>query len=747
MGQFGRPDRGLACAVCVQVVTISKGRRSDTRLIRDLVVEGVVQKMGNLINKWVVAGTLALGSLFASSQAEAQDVKTGFQINRYEPTAAGEWSFWVDHPWYSSTRYFAAGITLNYAHNPLVFGRTDASGSFSQTLSVIEHQLIGHVDLAGSFLDRVLITATMPIVLLERGTPAAGAAPATGVVISDPRIGLWVRLFGQPYRSAVSMSIGANVWIPLRAFADGSSAVSNGSSDQFVRVMPKLQLGGLSHHIMWSFGAGFLYRAPAKIGDASVSDAGSTVGSELQLGAAIAYADTTRRFAIGPEAILSTVVLGTENAKPFGGDYTSLEVLLGFHYNIARILQLGVAGGVGLLREPGTPDGRVLLRLAYAPWKDPDGDDRDKDGIPDKKDACPDNAGISTDDPSTHGCPDRDLDMVVDKLDICPDVPKGQHPDPARLGCPIGDRDKDGVIDTEDLCPDVHKGPNPDPNKLGCPVGDRDNDGVIDTQDLCPDVPKGETPDPNKLGCPAGDKDGDGVVDPKDMCPDVPAGHKPDPAKPGCPLPDRDKDTVVDPEDACPDQPGAPNSDPKKNGCPGLVRIENGQIAIMQPVFFATNKDVILKKSFPVLDTVTEALKASPFIKKVEVGGHTDDRGKADYNRELSGRRAASVMKYLTDHGIAADKLTAKGYGPDKPIADNKDAKGRERNRRVEFVILDPVQPQGVQVKSAAEVVVPESPDQSDGKGKKGKKGKADAKADAKPKAEAKPDKKAKKAK
>ena len=75
---------------------------------------------------------------------------------------------------------------------------------------MIEHQLIGHVDLAGSFSDRVLITATMPVLLLEQvGTPAAGAAPATGVVISDPRIGLWVRLFGQPYRSAVSMSIGA----------------------------------------------------------------------------------------------------------------------------------------------------------------------------------------------------------------------------------------------------------------------------------------------------------------------------------------------------------------------------------------------------------------------------------------------------------------------------------------------------------------------------------------------------------
>ena len=83
----------------------------------------------------------------------------------------------------------------------------------------------------------------------------------------------------------------------------------------------------------------------------------------------------------------------------------------------------------------------------------------------------------------------------------------------------------------------------------------------------------------------------------------------------------------------------------------------------------------ILKKSFPVLNHVVDALKASPFIKKIEVGGHTDDRGKADYNRDLSGRRANSVMKYLVDHGIAADKLTAKGYGPDKPIADNKDKK------------------------------------------------------------------------
>ena len=90
-------------------------------------VEGVVQIMGYFLKRWALAGAIALGALCTPKPAVAQDVKTGFQINRYEPTAAGEWSFWVDHPWYSSTRYFAAGITLNYAHNPLVFGRTDAT--------------------------------------------------------------------------------------------------------------------------------------------------------------------------------------------------------------------------------------------------------------------------------------------------------------------------------------------------------------------------------------------------------------------------------------------------------------------------------------------------------------------------------------------------------------------------------------------------------------------------------------------
>jgi outer membrane protein OmpA-like peptidoglycan-associated protein len=582
---------------------------------------------------------------------------------------------------------------------------------------VIEHQLLGHVDLAGSFLDRVLITASLPITLLELGTPAGGVSPSGSVAVGDPRLGAWVRLFGQPYRSAVSLSVGLNAWIPLRRFGE-LSGVATTSSDQGLRFLPKLALGGLAKHIMWSFTAGFYYREPARIG-AGVSDQGSSIGSELQLGFSISYADLDRRFAIGPEALLGTVLLGTDAVKPFSRDFTSLEVLLAGHYNIARLINLGAAVGFGALRTPGTPDARALLRIAYAPIRGPE--DTDKDGIPDKQDACPKEAGVRTDDASTHGCPDRDRDGIVDANDRCPDVHKGDHPDPTRLGCPAADRDGDGVFDHEDLCPDTAKGPKPDPAKLGCPAGDRDSDGVVDPEDQCPDQAQGPKPDPAKTGCPLSDRDGDGVADAQDQCPDLHQGSKPDPAKPGCPLPDRDKDSVVDVEDACPDQPGAPDTDPKKNGCPGSVNISGGQLKIIQPVFFATGKDVILKKSFPILESVAKTLKAVPDIKKVEIGGHTDDRGKADMNRDLSERRAKSVMRYLTEKdGIEPSRLSAKGYGPDKPIADNKTRKGREKNRRVEFVITDPPQSQSVQ--QAKDVVVPDSEDQSDQSDKKGRK-------------------------
>ena len=572
----------------------------------------------------IVTIGLAFAIAIASTSAHAQN--KGFTVERYEPTAAGSWTFAVDHPWYTNTKlFFAGGLTLDYAHDPLVFGTANGN-TFTQREAVIEHDLIGHVDLAASFLDRVLIAFSLPVTLLERGHSVDGVAPLSGVAAGDPRIGAMVRLFGQPLRDAFSLHLGIDFWIPI-------SANDNHAGDSTVRVEPKLVLAGLSHWLLWSFSGAYQYRPDATIGDLPASG-GNSVGQELKFGLALAYADVERRFSIGPEATVGTVI-----KHAFTKDYTASEILLGIRYNIAKQVEIGAAGGIGIGDEPGSPDGRVLVRLAYAPYRA---------GRPEPKPQ----PYVAPPPPP----PDRDHDGVLDEDDLCPDEPQGAHPDPARRGCPLKDTDGDGVFDPDDLCPEVPMGPHPDKAKLGCPDKDSDGDGVFDSVDECKDAPSGLHPDPAHLGCP---------------------------------LPDRDQDQIPDDDDACPDKPGAPNPDPKKNGCPGLVKIEGGQIVIMQPVYFATNKDVILPKSFPVLQAVADALLATPSIKHIAIEGHTDDRGKPEHNMELSDRRARSVMTFLVEHNIDAGRLVSQGFGQTRPISSNKTTAGRATNRRVEFHILD----------------------------------------------------------
>jgi outer membrane protein OmpA-like peptidoglycan-associated protein len=525
---------------------------------------------------------------------------------------------------------------------------------------VVEHALALHLDAATSFVDRVNLSGTLPITLLERGTSAEGVVPLDGAAVADPRVGLFVRVFGQPDRSVVSLSVGGHIWIPI-------GAENRHQGDAGVRGLPKVIVGGLvKDHLRWTFNAGVLIRDTARISSTSIGT-GNTVGTELQLGAGLAYVDRPQRLHAGLELNLATILV---DDHAFKEDYSSLELLAGVHYLIKELFLVGVAGGFGTLREPGTPDGRFILRVAYAPRKKPapveaapppppPPRDRDGDGIPDVDDACPDQPGPASTDPFQNGCP----------------------PKPA-------DRDHDGVPDAEDLCPDEPAGATPDPNRRGCPLPkDSDGDGVPDDKDVCPTVPAGAHPDSKRPGCPATDRDLDNVYDDVDACPDNPGVPNADPAKNGCPLPDRDKDGIPDELDACPDKPGMADPDAKKNGCP-RIRIRMGTTTILQPVFFATNQDVILPQSFPMLQAVAASLASQPHIKLVAIEGHADDRGGAGFNLELSQRRAESIVKYLVEHGVAANRLEAKGFGATRPVSEHRDEHSRSLNRRVEFRIV-----------------------------------------------------------
>ncbi|MFM6923885.1 MAG: OmpA family protein [Ferruginibacter sp.] len=151
----------------------------------------------------------------------------------------------------------------------------------------------------------------------------------------------------------------------------------------------------------------------------------------------------------------------------------------------------------------------------------------------------------------------------------------------------------------------------------------------------------------------------------------------------GCPIPDTDGGGVNDEEDKCINEKG-----PASNyGCPVISPdiIKRVNVAAKN-VFFATASDKLLKQSNKRLDDVVTILNENPTF-KVQIDGHTDDQGKDEYNLDLSNRRAASVKAYLVSKGIAEGRLSSTGYGETKPIADNKTAKGRAQNRRVEMTL------------------------------------------------------------
>lgn len=112
-----------------------------------------------------------------------------------------------------------------------------------------------------------------------------------------------------------------------------------------------------------------------------------------------------------------------------------------------------------------------------------------------------------------------------------------------------------------------------------------------------------------------------------------------------------------------------------------------GESFILKNIFFEFDKADLLPESFPELDKLVDLMKKFPGM-TVEIAGHTDFMGSVDYNNRLSANRAKSVVNYLVQQGIEQNRLTWKGYGKSKPIADNTTEEGRQINRRVEFTVL-----------------------------------------------------------
>jgi uncharacterized repeat protein (TIGR01451 family) len=375
------------------------------------------------------------------------------------------------------------------------------------------------------------------------------------------------------------------------------------------------------------------------------------VDDELFTHAGIGYRFADRG---GPPLGINVTMSGATAARaPFQNfNENHLESLVGASYDLSRDAQLFAGAGMGLRKGFGTPDWRGLagVRIGFG------------------------DTVLPTRPPPREL--DRDHDGILDTADRCPDEPEDKDGFQDDDGCPDPDNDQDGVVDKDDRCVNV-----PGTADLkGCP--DSDGDGLADLDDKCPTQPEDKDGFEDGDGCPDLDNDKDGIPDLTDACPmDAgPAENR------GCPDTDRDGDKVVDRLDNCPTEAGPPEN----QGCPKkqLVKITDDKLEILESVYFKFDLAVIERRSYALLDNVAAVLAAHTEL-KIQVEGHTDSMGNDDYNRKLSQRRAESVVTYLTQKGIAADRLTSFGYGEDRPIADNATKDGRAQNRRVVFTVTE----------------------------------------------------------
>lgn len=399
-------------------------------------------------------------------------------------------------------------------------------------------------------------------------------------------------------------------------------------SDDAFNIEVRLLLDYRPHpqHLL-AFNAGSRSREPRDL-------ANLATGQEILLN--VGYQYSMAFAALDLELIAS--LEGAATAGNIDGPHSAFELLLGARLGLGEI-SLIAGAGPGLTNGFGTPAFRAFLGAAYASRTPPEP-------------------------PVVCEFGPEDYDGFLDDD-----------------GCAEPDNDEDGILDVDDRCP-------LEPETFN---DERDDDGCPELLEI--DTTPSRDALPRLEGADTTDTDGDAIPDAEDSCPDV--AEDPDGFEDadGCPEHDNDDDGIADGDDACPLEAEVINGTDDADGCPdegdAKVRVTRNRIEILESVQFETGKAVIRSQSYPILDQVASALGANPHITRVLVEGHTDDRGDAQINLELSQKRAIAVVAYLTDKGVEAQRLQSEGYGESRPIADNETSKGRAQNRRVAFTIIE----------------------------------------------------------
>jgi len=228
--------------------------------------------------------------------------------------------------------------------------------------------------------------------------------------------------------------------------------------------------------------------------------------------------------------------------------------------------------------------------------------------------------------------------------------------------CADPDNDGDHLADEIDTCPNDAEDADGFEDQDGCKDPDNDADAVADAGDRCPLQAEDRDGHEDVDGCPDDDNDGDGLADHLDDC-------------------------AMDPEDVdqFQDEDGCPEPGPAQ----ATVTVTDTRILISERVYFDFERETIRSVSLPLLQQVAQVLVRTPRIRKIRIEGYTDGSGDANYNLDLSYRRARSVLEYLVSQGVERNRVTHIGYGETRPVASDDTPEGQALNRRVEFTILE----------------------------------------------------------
>jgi outer membrane protein OmpA-like peptidoglycan-associated protein len=565
---------------------------------------------------------------------------------------------------------FSVALAFDYANSPLVV----PGGS-----AVVGNQLSAQL-IAALGLGRVEIGVGLPATLYQTTDYASEQPNFAKAALGDLRVE--AKLRATPERSIFALAIDA-----MASFPTGSGDNYTGEQGfAFAgRVIGDLTTG----RVTLAAYIGYRYRTrPITFVDLYLAD-------EVLAGAAAAFSVVPRHLDLFGEAWGAFGVRGNPNVpnSSAGAVEMPAEALLGLKLSLDSGLSAAVGAGPGISDGYGSPTFRVVAGIGYARVLH----DTDHDGIDNSTDLCPTEPEDKDNFEDSDGCPDpdNDRDGVPDATDKCPNVPEDRDGFEDGDGCPDPDNDKDGIPDATDKCPNQPEDRDGFEDNDGCPDQDNDQDGVPDGQDKCPAEAEDRDGFEDNDGCPDRDNDKDGIPDAKDKCPNQPEDFDGFQDDDGCPDPDNDQDGIPDATDKCPNEPETFNGFEDEDGCPDkgkeLVKLKQTQVEIEEKIFFDTNSARIKPRSFKLLDTVARVINLHGALKRIEIAGHTDERGTAAHNRELSEARAQAVMKYLVEQGkVAAARLSAKGYGADQPVVEKaRSAADHDKNRRVEFSILE----------------------------------------------------------